>query len=131
LTDVSVNTRQWLSRAAGERNAYLTTSGRRSGKPHRIEIWFAVDDGRVYLLSGGRDRSDWVRNLRAHAQVTIELGDEAHSGAARILDAGTPEDQHARELLVDKYARPDDTLVDWGRNSLPIMIEFPPDSAPR
>jgi len=127
LTEASLSTQQWLARAAGERNAYLTTIGRQTGKLHRIEIWFAVDDGRVYLLSGGRDRSDWVRNLQAHAQVTIELGGEAHAGTARILDAGTPEDQHARDLLVAKY-REGGNLDEWGRNSLPIMIEFAADS---
>ena len=31
---------------------YLTTTGRHSGEPHRIEIWFALADGVAYLLSG-------------------------------------------------------------------------------
>jgi len=125
LIEASVRTRQRLARAAGERNAYLTTIGRRSGQPHRIETWFAVDDGRVYLLSGGRDRSDWVRNLQANPQVTIELGDERHAGFARFIEEGTTEDRLARELLVAKYARPDNDLAEWGRNSLPLVIEFP------
>jgi deazaflavin-dependent oxidoreductase (nitroreductase family) len=124
-------TRQWLNRTAGERNAYLTTIGRQTGKPHRIEIWFAADDGRVFLLAGGRDRADWVRNLRANAHITIEIGDEAQSGTARILDPDTPEDRRARELLVAKYARPDDPLEEWGRSSLPIVIEFAAKSAER
>jgi deazaflavin-dependent oxidoreductase (nitroreductase family) len=127
LTDVSSRTQQWLVRGAGERNAYLTTFGRRSRKAHRIEIWFAVDDGRVFLLSGGRDRSDWVKNLRAHAGITIEFGGETHAGTARILDPGTPEDQRARELLVEKYRQGND-LDEWGRTSLPIMIEFNADT---
>ncbi|HEX5500540.1 MAG TPA: nitroreductase family deazaflavin-dependent oxidoreductase, partial [Thermomicrobiales bacterium] len=122
-------TRQWLNRTAGERNAYLTTIGRRSGEPHRIEIWFAADDGRVFLLAGGRDRADWVRNLRANAHVTIEVGDEAHAAMARILDPGTPEDRCARQLLVAKYARPDDLLEEWGRSSRPIVVEFAAKSA--
>jgi deazaflavin-dependent oxidoreductase (nitroreductase family) len=130
LTEASLPTRQWLARWAGERNAYLTTIGRRSARPHRIEIWFAAEGGRVYLLSGGRDRSDWVRNLQAHARVTIELGGDAHTGTAHILDAGTPDDRRARELLVGKYARPDDDLAEWGRNSLPIVIEFLADGNP-
>ena len=127
MTEAASDRRQWLARAGGERNAYLTTFGRRSGKPHRIEIWFAVEDGRVYLLSGGRDRSDWVRNLQSDPRVTIEFGGETHSGTARILDAGTPEDQRARELLVAKYRQGDD-LDEWGRTSLPIMIEFAADT---
>jgi len=33
----------------------LETIGRTSGQPRELEIWFAADGDRVYLLSGGRD----------------------------------------------------------------------------
>ena len=120
---------QWLARWADEPFAYLTTLGRRTGRPHRIEIWFAVQDGRMYPLSGGRERSDWVRNLKARAQVTVELGDEAHAGAACLLQAGTVEDQLARELLVAKY-RDGNNLDQWGRTALAVAIEFPSAGGP-
>jgi hypothetical protein len=32
---------------------YVTTKGRRSGSPHTIEIWFALREDTVYVLSGG------------------------------------------------------------------------------
>ena len=96
---------RWLERYADKPYAYLTTVGRRTGHPHRIEIWFAVRDGRVYLLSGGGDRSDWVRNIQNNPQVTLELGGEAHAGTARVLQSDTDEDQLARRLLVEKYRR--------------------------
>ena len=38
--------------------AYLTTTGRRTGKERTVEIWFALQDGRIYMLSGGGDRAD-------------------------------------------------------------------------
>ena len=126
MTDAARGVQQWLARWASEPNAYLTTIGRRTGRPHRIEIWFAAQDGRVYLLAGGRERSDWVRNLRAHAQVTVELGDETHAGTAGVLRAGTVEDQRARELLVGKY-REGDNLDEWGRTALPVVVEFAAD----
>jgi deazaflavin-dependent oxidoreductase (nitroreductase family) len=129
MSDVTSGAREWLARWADERNTYLTTNGRRTGQPHRIEIWFAAQGGRMYLLAGGRERSDWVRNLQADAQVTVELGDETRTGAARILDAGTDEDRRARELLVAKY-REGDNLDAWGRTALPVMIAFPADGAP-
>jgi deazaflavin-dependent oxidoreductase (nitroreductase family) len=113
----------WLARWANVPYAYLTTIGRQTGQPHRIEIWFGVHDGRMYLVSGGRDRSDWVRNLQVNSRVTVELGDETHAGAAWILQAGTAEEQRARDLLVGKY-REGDNLDAWGRTSLPIVIEF-------
>jgi deazaflavin-dependent oxidoreductase (nitroreductase family) len=126
MTEATRGVQQWLTRWAGEPYAYLTTIGRRSGRPHRLEIWFAAQDGQMYLLAGGRDRSDWVRNLQAHAQVTVELGDETHVGAARVLEAGTVEDRRARELLVAKY-REGDNLDEWGRTALPVAIVFPAD----
>ena len=47
-----------FERLKDEDFAYLTTTGRKSGRPHRIEIWFAIDDGKLYLLSGGADKAD-------------------------------------------------------------------------
>jgi deazaflavin-dependent oxidoreductase (nitroreductase family) len=113
----------WPARWASEPYAYLTTTGRRTGRPHRIEIWFGVDAGRVYLLSGGRDRADWVRNLQVHPRVSIEIGPEARTGSARILQSGEADDDRARELLVGKY-RDGSNLDEWGRTSLAIVIEF-------
>ena len=118
------DTQQWLERNAGTQYAYLTTTGRRTGKPHRIEIWFGVMDGRVYMLAGGRDRSEWVRNLMAIPEVTVEIGGETHTGIARVVEAGTPEDGAARTLLVSKY-REGNNLEEWGRTALPVAIEFP------
>src|ERR671925_665696 len=100
----------WPARRADEAYLYLTTTGRRSGRPHRIEIWFAVHAGRVYLLAGGRERADWVRNVRADPQVTVQLGDETQTGVARVLESGSAEDQLARDLLLAKYAPSEDDL---------------------
>jgi deazaflavin-dependent oxidoreductase (nitroreductase family) len=115
----------WLARSARELFLYLTTTGRRSGRPHRIEIWFAAHRGKLYLMSGGRDRSDWVKNLQGNARVSVELAGEHHMGTARVLEPGTAEDRLARELLVTKYEPVEhDSLEDWGRASLPVAIEF-------
>lgn len=118
---------RWLEQSADEPYVYLTTTGRRSGRRHRIEIWFAVHDGRIYLMSGGRDRSDWVRNIRANPNVTVELAGRSHDGIAQFIGAEDPEDQLARELLVTKYARPGNELADWGHNSLPLVIDLSDD----
>jgi deazaflavin-dependent oxidoreductase (nitroreductase family) len=123
VAETEQDARPWPEHAAAEPFAYLTTAGRRTGRPHRIEIWFAVEDGAIYLLSGGRDRADWVRNLQANPSVTVELGGETHVGASRVLQPDTAEDQRARELLVAKYRRGDE-LGEWSRTSLPIVIAF-------
>jgi hypothetical protein len=82
----------------------------------------------LYLLAGGRERSDWVRNLKANPRIIAEMEGETHAGAARVLESGTAEDQLARALLVAKYEGTEGDLDEWGRTSLPVMIEFPPPS---
>lgn len=101
---------------------YLTTTGRHTGRPHRIEIWFALSEGTVYLLSGGGDRSDWVRNLIVSPDVVLQLAEERRTRRARVV-TDPDEDESARRLVVEKYApRYRGDLTDWGRTSLPIAI---------
>ncbi len=103
---------------------YLTTGGRVSGAPHQIEIWFALHEGFVYFLSGGGERSDWVKNLIADPIVTLRLGEDTRATTARVVSA-PGEDALARRLLVEKY-RPRYTgeLEDWGRDATPIAVEW-------
>ena len=123
LINISPASEPTLARWANEPFAYLTTIGRRTGAPHRIEIWFAVDQGTLYLLSGGRDRADWVRNLQANPNLSVQLGTETLAGIAQVLQPDDPGDHRARELLVNKYRQGND-LDEWGRTSLPVMITF-------
>ncbi len=104
---------------------YLTTTGRRTHQPHEIEIWFARQGETVYLLSGGRVGSDWVRNLRREPRVTVHIGDVTHHALARALEPGTDEDALARRLLLAKYQTPGgDDLTGWGRTALPVALEL-------
>ena len=103
---------------------YLTTTGRHSGRPHRIEIWFALTDGEVYLLSGGGELSDWVRNLTISPDVVLEIGDEKRTTKARVV-TDPEEDALARRTVAEKYRpRYRGDLADWGRTSLPIAIDW-------
>ena len=118
-----------LSHAAGDPGGldfgYLTTRGRVTGRPHEIEIWFALHGDHVYVLSGDGDRSDWVRNLQRDPAVTFRLGEETRATTARIV-TDPDEDGLVRRLLVEKYQpRDPDDLTEWGRTSLPIAIEWP------
>jgi deazaflavin-dependent oxidoreductase (nitroreductase family) len=108
-----------------EQFCYLTTTGRVTGKTHRIEIWFATEDERtLLLLSGGRERSDWVQNLAASPDVDVEIAGEAHRARARILADGDPEDALARRLLVAKYGP--EGLDEWGRTALAVALDLDP-----
>lgn len=104
---------------------YVTTTGRRTGSPHTIEIWFALHEDTVYLLSGGGEASDWVKNVRVDRTVGLRLGDRDMICRARIVE-DEQEDELARRLLVEKYAvRYADDLEEWGRTALPVAIELP------
>jgi deazaflavin-dependent oxidoreductase (nitroreductase family) len=116
------------SSLAGEAYCYLTTTGRVTREPHTIEIWFgmAPDGHALYLLSGGGDRSDWVRNLQANPAVTVRVGardaEEARA-TARVVKPGD-EDSAARELLAMKYQSWDgtSTMSSWARTALCVAL---------
>jgi deazaflavin-dependent oxidoreductase (nitroreductase family) len=70
---------------AGDAVCHLQTIGRTSGRPRTIEIWFATDGTRIYLLAGGRDRAHWVRNLRADPHVRVRIGGRTFDARARVI----------------------------------------------
>lgn len=113
---------------ATEQFCYLSTTGRVSGKPHEIEIWFAFDPAPgsriLYMMAGGRDRADWVRNLRQQPNVAIRIADETWPATAQIIAPNDPDDQLARELLCAKYQgwQRGQPLSDWGRTALPVRF---------
>ena len=115
-----------FERLAGEDFAYLVTTGRKTGRAHRIEIWFAIENGVLYLLSGGGDSADWVRNIRKDRNVRIQVGSRSTSAKARIVSAAR-EDQRARELLDAKYMgwRAGKKLSSWARGATPVAVDLP------
>jgi deazaflavin-dependent oxidoreductase (nitroreductase family) len=105
---------------------YLTTTGRRTGRPHRIEIWYALDGDTLYLLAGGGRSSDWVQNLIADGAVEVEVDGVVHSARARVVD-GDEEDERARTLVYEKYApRYGGDLTDWRARAQPVAITLTP-----
>ena len=105
-------------------HCHLTTTGRHTGSPHRIEIWFAIGGGNVFILSGGGDHSDWVRNLMISPEVVLEIGDVKRTTKARVV-TDPAEDAKARRLLADKYKpRYRGDLTEWGQTSLPVAIDW-------
>lgn len=71
-----------------ERFLYLTTTGRTTGEPRRIEIWFVEHGGRHYLVSERREASHWVKNIQHHAEVMFSVGTRGDPGAAVPVTRG-------------------------------------------
>jgi len=105
-----------------ERFFYLTTTGRESGLPREIEIWFVEHEGRYYLVSERREASGWVQNLRKEARVRFSIGSrDAHEegsasapGRGRIVDGAGEEDLvHAVSARMEaKYQWSDGLVVE-------------------
>jgi deazaflavin-dependent oxidoreductase (nitroreductase family) len=113
-----------LSDLAGEQFCYVTTTGRVTGRPHEIEIWFGMSGATIYMLSGGGRRSDWVRNITHDPAVRVRIGSQQFVGTGRILEPGE-EDELARSLLLQKYEPGyGGDLSDWGRTALPVAIDL-------
>ena len=114
---------------ATEPYCYLTTTGRITGNPHEIEIWFALEGATVYLMNGNSKydagKADWVRNIRANPHVTLRIRDHTFDATARIL-TNPAEDALAHRLLLAKYATPDKPLTQWGQTALPVAIDLRP-----
>jgi deazaflavin-dependent oxidoreductase (nitroreductase family) len=57
---------------ARDRTVDITTTGRRSGQPRRIEIWTWIADGTVYL-TGSPGQRDWYANLKANPELVLHV----------------------------------------------------------
>ena len=108
---------------AGEDFCYLTTVGRVTGRPHTVEMWFALDDHTLYMLSGGGGGSDWVKNLRRTPEVEVRISSVRLEGRARVVE-DPEEDELARSLLVEKYESTPGSLSNWRRRALPVAVDL-------
>jgi deazaflavin-dependent oxidoreductase (nitroreductase family) len=101
---------------------YLTTTGRSSGLPRQIEIWFVEHAGRHYIVSERRTESGWVKNLTSHPRAHFSVGTRAAPESARaraaahgrIIDAATePDLAHTIQTLMNsKYGWSDGLIVE-------------------
>ena len=106
---------------------YLTTRGRRSGRPHEIEIWYCRVGDTLYLLAGGGRGSDWVANLAAEPQCEVRLQGLTHQATARLLDepdADPDEIRRARDAVFEKYEPRSPGLASWREAALPVALDI-------
>jgi deazaflavin-dependent oxidoreductase (nitroreductase family) len=98
----------------------ITTTGRTSGQPRRIEIVFHRIDGRMWIsgIPSARRRS-WIANLAADPRLTVHLkGPIARAdlpATARIVD-----EPAERRAILERVARA------WNRTDLDRMVASSP-----
>jgi deazaflavin-dependent oxidoreductase (nitroreductase family) len=97
----------------------ITTTGRRTGRPRRIEIVFHNIGGRIYISgTPRRNRRSWLANLEAEPDFTFHLKGRVHAdlpAQARIIS----DDAERREVLAH-VARA------WGRDDVETMVGYSP-----
>jgi deazaflavin-dependent oxidoreductase (nitroreductase family) len=111
--------------------ADITTVGRKTGLPRRIEIYFHQFDGRYYLTGRHGRKRDWEANILAHPEFTLNL---KRGVTADVPVRGWPEpdaEERARILrraLIENWDSPPDgvdaALHKWVDGS--PFIEFEP-----
>jgi deazaflavin-dependent oxidoreductase (nitroreductase family) len=97
----------------------ITTTGRRTGEPRRIEIVFHNIDGRIYISGTPRqNRRNWLANLDARPDFTFHLKGRIRAdlpAKARIIDG----EAERREIL-PHIARA------WRRDDVETMVSYSP-----
>ena len=116
-----------LERALGSaEELVLETRGRRSGGRHHVTLWFAYEDGAVWLRADVD--ADWHRNLRTDPRCRVSVGD-AGSDAVREDVADEPAAlRHVVALWRAKYGN--EWVGDWyvERGRVPVRVRIlPPD----
>jgi deazaflavin-dependent oxidoreductase (nitroreductase family) len=93
----------------------LTTTGRKTGLPREIEIWFIVHSGSFYIFAEGFHRAQWVKNIERNPRVRVRVGDQTLEAAAQALDEtrDAAEWRTVQDLARVKYG--------WG-DGLPVRI---------
>ena len=110
---------------ADDDHAYLTTTGRRTGDPHEIEIWYERAGEVLWLLAGGRRSSDWVRNLEADPRCTVRIGPEGPTRTATARFPTGEEERAARDALFAKYQpRGHGDLSSWRERALVVAVDL-------
>jgi deazaflavin-dependent oxidoreductase (nitroreductase family) len=118
---------------AWERTVDITTTGVRTGRPRRIEIWFHQVDGRWYLSSTPARRA-WYANLLAHPRFTFHLKHGIHAElAATAVPVPDPEERRRIfQHIVDDFNQPHDParigrnqhVEDWIAGSPLLEVRF-------
>ncbi len=108
-----------------DRTIDITTTGRNSGRPQRIEIWFYRHDGRIFL-SGSPGTRDWYANLLAEPRFTFHLKDSVRADLPAVARPITDEDERREVIagILKELGRGTGSVEDWVLSSPLAEVEF-------
>jgi deazaflavin-dependent oxidoreductase (nitroreductase family) len=103
----------------------ITTTGRQSGQPRRIELVFHVIDGRI-IISGRPGRRDWYANLVANPAMTFHLtGPVSADLPAMARPITEPTERRQVMEAVTRNWNAEDRFDTFYRHSPLIEVTFP------
>jgi deazaflavin-dependent oxidoreductase (nitroreductase family) len=108
-----------------DRTVDITTTGRNSGEPRRIEIWRYRYDGRTFL-SGSPGTRDWYANLRVNPEFTFHLKGSTQADLAAVARPIT-EQAERREVIqgiLEDLGRGTGNVDEWVARSPLVEVEF-------
>src|SRR5512133_2154649 len=77
--------RKFLYRPMKDVILLLTTTGRKTGRPHTIGLQYELIDGRYYLGAADGSRADWYRNILKNPAVEIQVGEKNIPATAEVI----------------------------------------------
>jgi deazaflavin-dependent oxidoreductase (nitroreductase family) len=103
----------------------ITTIGRTSGQPRRIEMWFHNLDGAIYI-TGTPGARDWYANLLAHPAFTFHLkGSHTADLPAHAAPITNPTERRAvLSRVLANINRPASELDTWVAESPLVAVAF-------
>jgi hypothetical protein len=105
-----------------EREAEITTTGRRTGAEHRVVVWWAAGgSSTIYVMAGYGPRSDWARNTLSGTTTLVRIGRSRFDARSRVVES-SEEHSTAARLLATKY-RP--YPGEWERGHI-LALEISP-----
>jgi deazaflavin-dependent oxidoreductase (nitroreductase family) len=114
-----------------DRTIDITTTGRTSGQPRRIEIWRYRYDGRTFL-SGSPGTRDWYANLLRNPGFTFHLKGSIQADLPAVARPITDEAERREVVrgILEDLGRGQGRVEDWVAGSPLVEVEFrdPPGS---
>lgn len=101
----------------------LVTRGRKTGRPHEATVWFAYEDGGIWLRTD-RD-TDWYRNLRRHPHGRVRIGSTELAARSETIADEAAALRHVVDLFRAKYGVEwvGDWYVERGRAPVRLRLE--------
>ncbi len=109
----------------------ITTTGRKTGEPRRIEIWFHRVEGRYYITGTPGPARDWYANLVAHPGFTFHLKESATADLPATARPVTDPAERRKVLavllapLAEFTGRPGHEPEAWVESSPLVEVTFP------